>query len=48
MLQLNRYHIDSLIQLSDVSRIHDDTQMAADLIGNFYFFLNLQPKLKKK
>ncbi|CAF0744909.1 unnamed protein product [Brachionus calyciflorus] len=41
VLQLNRYHIDSLIQLSDVSRIHDDTQMAADLIERaLYAFQN--------
>lgn len=26
------YHIDSLIQMSDISRMSDDTQMAADLI----------------
>ena len=32
LLQFHMYHIDSLIQLSDVSRINDDTQMAADLI----------------
>lgn len=36
-MQLNRYHIDSLIQLSDISRIHDDTQMATDLIERALF-----------
>ena len=33
VLHLSPYHIDSLIQLSEVSRVHDDTQTAADLIG---------------
>jgi hypothetical protein len=32
VLHHSPFHIDSLIQLSDVSRISDDTQMAADLI----------------
>ena len=33
VLHLCPYHIDSLIQLSEVSRLHDDTQMAAEFIG---------------
>jgi hypothetical protein len=33
VLHVNPYHIDSLIQMSDISRMSDDTQMAADLIG---------------
>jgi hypothetical protein len=32
VLHIYPYHIDSLIQMSDVSRIHDDTAMAGDLI----------------
>ncbi|XP_061622084.1 transcription factor 25 [Phyllopteryx taeniolatus] len=32
LLQLNPYHIDSLLQLSDVCRIQDDQEMARDLI----------------
>jgi hypothetical protein len=34
VLHLSPYHTDSLIQLSDISRIHDDSATAADLIGN--------------
>ena len=37
VLHLYPYHIDSLIQLSDISRIHDDTQMAADMIERALF-----------
>lgn len=33
LLQLNPYHIDSLLQLSDVCRIQEDQEMARDLIG---------------
>ncbi|MGH0153432.1 UNVERIFIED_CONTAM: hypothetical protein FKN15_066717 [Acipenser sinensis] len=33
LLQMNPYHIDSLLQLSDVCRIQDDQEMAKDLIG---------------
>ena len=33
MLHMYPYHVDSLIQLSEVSRIHDDTAMASDLMG---------------
>ncbi|KAK6479989.1 mRNAion factor 25 isoform X1 [Huso huso] len=32
LLQMNPYHIDSLLQLSDVCRIQDDQEMAKDLI----------------
>lgn len=32
VLHVSPYHIDSLIQMSDISRMSDDTQMAADLI----------------
>lgn len=32
LLQLNPYHIDSLLQLSDVCRIQEDQEMARDLI----------------
>ncbi|XP_061670563.1 transcription factor 25 [Syngnathoides biaculeatus] len=32
LLQLNPYHVDSLLQLSDVCRIQDDQEMARDLI----------------
>uniref|UniRef100_A0A7N6FM46 Transcription factor 25 (basic helix-loop-helix) n=1 Tax=Anabas testudineus TaxID=64144 RepID=A0A7N6FM46_ANATE len=32
LLQLNPYHIDSLLQLSDVCRIQEDQEMAQDLI----------------
>ena len=41
VLHINPYHIDSLIQLSEVSRIHDDSQMATDLIERaIYAFQN--------
>lgn len=33
LLQLNPYHIDSLLQLSDVCRIQEDQETARDLIG---------------
>ncbi|XP_028812158.1 ribosome quality control complex subunit TCF25 isoform X3 [Denticeps clupeoides] len=32
LLQLNPYHIDSLLQLSDVCRLQEDQEMAKDLI----------------
>lgn len=32
LLQLNPYHIDSLLQLSDVCRIQEDQEMARDLV----------------
>uniref|UniRef100_A0A8C7CY60 Transcription factor 25 (basic helix-loop-helix) n=1 Tax=Oncorhynchus kisutch TaxID=8019 RepID=A0A8C7CY60_ONCKI len=32
LLQMNPYHIDSLLQLSDVCRIQEDQEMARDLI----------------
>ncbi|XP_077570103.1 ribosome quality control complex subunit TCF25 [Stigmatopora nigra] len=32
LLQLNPYHIDSLLQLSDVCRVQEDQEMARDLI----------------
>ncbi|XP_041644409.1 transcription factor 25 [Cheilinus undulatus] len=32
LVQLNQYHIDSLLQLSDVCRIQEDQEMARDLI----------------
>ena len=42
ILHHSPFHIDSLIQLSDVSRISDDTQMAADLIERaLYSFQNV-------
>ncbi|TSZ97524.1 Transcription factor 25 [Bagarius yarrelli] len=34
LLQLNPYHIDSLLQLSDVCRIQEDQETARDLIGS--------------
>jgi hypothetical protein len=37
ILQICPYHIDSLIQLSDVSRMQDDTQIAAILIERALF-----------
>uniref|UniRef100_A0A672P5A5 Transcription factor 25 (basic helix-loop-helix) n=1 Tax=Sinocyclocheilus grahami TaxID=75366 RepID=A0A672P5A5_SINGR len=44
LLQLNPYHIDSLLQLSDVCRIQEDQETARDLIvckpaGAFYLVL---------
>ena len=33
VLNLRPYHIDSLLQLSDVCRMSDDTAMATDLLG---------------
>uniref|UniRef100_A0A3Q0R985 Transcription factor 25 (basic helix-loop-helix) n=1 Tax=Amphilophus citrinellus TaxID=61819 RepID=A0A3Q0R985_AMPCI len=38
LLQLNPYHIDSLLQLSDVCRIQEDQEMARDLIRALYSF----------
>ncbi|KAF6722648.1 Transcription factor 25 [Oryzias melastigma] len=37
LLQLNPYHIDSLLQLSDVCRIQEDQEMARDLIERALF-----------
>lgn len=36
---MSPYHIDSLIQLSDISRMSDDTQMAADFIERALYAL---------
>lgn len=33
LLQMNPYHVDSLLQLSDVCRMQEDQEMARDLIG---------------
>lgn len=33
LLQFNPYHIDSLLQLSDVCRMQEDQETARDLIG---------------
>ena len=33
ILHAHPYHIDSLLQMSEVSRLGDDIQMAAELIG---------------
>lgn len=33
------YHIDALIQMSDTSRMSDDSNMAADLIGRLTLVL---------
>lgn len=33
LLQLNPYHIDSVLQLSDVCHMQDDQETARDLIG---------------
>lgn len=30
---MNPYHVDSLLQLSDVCRMQEDQEMARDLIG---------------
>lgn len=47
LLQLNPYHIDSLLQLSDVCRIQEDQEMARDLIGEAHGSLHgLQTKDK--
>lgn len=39
VLHMSPYHIDSLIQLSDISRMSDDTQMAADFIERTLYAL---------
>lgn len=44
LLQLNPYHIDSLLQLSDVCRIQEDQEMARDLIGVSGSILHSKPK----
>ncbi len=41
VLHVNPYHVDSLIQMSDISRMSDDTQMAADLIGSLFIHKKL-------
>lgn len=33
LLQVNPYHVDSLLQLSDVCRMQEDQEMARDLVG---------------
>jgi len=30
---MNPYHVDSLLQLSDVCRMQEDQEMARDLVG---------------
>ncbi|XP_069491664.1 ribosome quality control complex subunit TCF25 [Ambystoma mexicanum] len=39
LLQMNPYHIDSLLQLSDVCRIQEDQEMARDFIERALFSL---------
>lgn len=39
LLQMNPYHIDSLLQLSDVCRIQEDQEMARDLVGEHLLLL---------
>ncbi|XP_030060478.1 ribosome quality control complex subunit TCF25 [Microcaecilia unicolor] len=39
LLQMNPYHIDSLLQLSDVCRIQEDQEMARELIERALFSL---------
>lgn len=46
LLQLNPYHIDSLLQLSDVCRIQEDQEMARDLIGGCGSINNINSKPK--
>lgn len=36
------YHIDSLIQLSEVCKMSEDLPMAAELIGELFMFLGPQ------
>lgn len=33
LLQMFPHHVDSLLQLSDICRMQEDQEMAADLIG---------------
>ena len=35
ILQLQPYHIDGLMQLSEVFRMSEDVQMASELIGTY-------------
>ncbi|NXF08940.1 TCF25 factor, partial [Smithornis capensis] len=39
LLQMNPYHVDSLLQLSDVCRMQDDQEMARDLIERALYSL---------
>ncbi|CAN2389410.1 negative regulation of transcription by RNA polymerase II [Pristimantis euphronides] len=39
LLQMNPYHVDSLLQLSDVCRLHEDQEMARDLIERALYSL---------
>ncbi len=36
VLNIQPYHIDALLQLSDVCKMSDDTAMATDLIGEIF------------
>ena len=36
ILHAHPYHIDSLLQMSEVSRLGEDIQMASELIGVLY------------
>ena len=40
ILHAHPYHIDSLLQMSEVSRLGDDIQMAAELIGGGSKFIS--------
>jgi negative regulator of replication initiation len=42
VLNLYPYHIDSLLQLSEVCRMTDDYQMGADLIGTSTYYVHVQ------
>lgn len=37
ILNMHPYHVDTLIQFSDVCKMGEDHQMASELIGNFLF-----------
>ena len=36
ILNTHPYHVDSLLQLSEICKMGEDYQMAAELIGQFY------------
>ena len=37
ILHTHPYHVDSLLQLSEICKMGEDFQMAAELIGGFTF-----------
>ena len=45
MLNNHPYHVDSMLQLSEVCRMNEDAQMASELIGKSSCFLLVKSNL---